>query len=70
MTNKERQKKLDELKYLKSEKSNNDLSGNMEYCKLCKCAKFENNNMVCIATQKEREDNFLCAKAYNKMIRK
>lgn len=66
MTNKERQSKLDELKYCRSEKSGRDLSGSMEYCKFCANCVSEK----CSATQTDREKNLFCAKAYNAMNKK
>lgn len=64
MTNKQRQKELDEQKYLESETKRKDLSGDMPYCYYCACiTSFE----TCVATQEERESKCLCAKAYNKM---
>lgn len=63
MTNKERQVKLDKIKYEASEEEHEDLSGKMFYCDFCAEA---NNNETCAATQEERESKCLCAKAYNR----
>jgi hypothetical protein len=64
MTNIERQKSLDKQKWLISKQYGEDLSGKMIYCLKC-----EKNCYKCIATQKEREEQTLCAKAYNRMKR-
>lgn len=65
MTNLQRQKKLDEQKYLESERLHTDLSGNMDYCDFCD----QQANFKCRATQLDREMNCLCSKAYNKKVR-
>ena len=67
MTNKERQKSLDEKKWLESEKQCEDMSGKMEYCECCSFADWWFN--ICDATQEERENKCLCATAYNRMKR-
>lgn len=64
MTNKERQKQLDEQKWLISEQYGEDLSGKMTYCIKCDCM---NCLHRCLATQEERVKFCLCAKAYNKL---
>lgn len=66
MTNKNRQKSLDEKKWNKSFEYGTDLSGSMAYCEFCEF----NENGECLALQEEREDDCLCAKAYNRMKRK
>ena len=66
MTNVERQKSLDKKKYYASQIYNKDLSGNMIYCSKCEYTNCLHN---CRATQKERETQCLCARAYNRMIR-
>jgi hypothetical protein len=66
MTNKERQNSLDKKKWLESEKENCDKSGEMNYCDYC----LYQDVIYCNATQYEREQNNLCATAYNKMVRK
>ena len=66
MTNQERQKSLDKKKWITSEQYGEDLSGKMTYC-LC-CSKMSCFHK-CIATQKEREELSLCARAYNRMTR-
>ena len=66
MTNIERQKSLDKKKYLASQMYKRDLSGNMIYCAKCE---YVNCTHTCRATQKERENGNLCAKAYNRLMR-
>jgi hypothetical protein len=66
MKNKERQKKLDEQKWLESEKEFCDKTGEMPYCFYCL---YQTQYLVCQATQEERENGCICAKAYNKMVR-
>ena len=63
MTNKERQKKLDEKKWIASEKAKEDLSGLLDYCSHCDWQDIYG----CMATQEEIEREYKCAKAYNKM---
>ena len=65
MTNLERQKSLDKKKWLESEQQGIDLSGLCGYCNACSKAK----DLTCHATQKEREEDCLCAKAYNRWER-
>lgn len=60
------QKKLDQNKWFTSKIHDKDLSGCMWYC--LKCEK-RNCTHRCNATQKEREANTLCAKAYIKACR-
>lgn len=59
--NSKRQELLDEQKYYASLYANRDLSGEMEYCAKCPYA-----NGGCTASQEERVNGALCAKAYNK----
>ena len=66
MKNKELQRKLDQKKWLESEKSGLDKSGAMPYCAYCN---FRNKCFYCRATQEERETKFLCSTAYNRMTR-
>lgn len=66
MTNIERQKRLDKVKYFTSQQYKQDLSGSMPYCIKCEYVNCTHN---CKATQKEREAGSLCAKAYNRMQR-
>lgn len=61
------QKKLDALKWDKSKMHEEDLSGKMWYCIDCKRSSF---TQTCNAPQKERETNFLCAKAYIRAVKK
>lgn len=67
MTNKDRQKQLDLKKWFTSKQYRKDLSGSMSYCIKCDKVTYSHS---CRATQKEREEYCLCAKAYNKMIRR
>ena len=67
MTNKERQARLDKKKWLDSEICGSDQSGIMDYCEYCQMS--ESMDCYCLATQREREGQCLCAKAYNKMRR-
>jgi hypothetical protein len=64
MTNQERQKSLDRQKWFTSQMYKEDQSGKMPYC--IKCEK-SNCTHRCTASQKEREEQCLCAKAYNKL---
>lgn len=66
MTNNERQKSLDKKKYLYSQELGRDLSGAMVYCEFCDKAV----SNKCTATQEEREENCICARAFNRMQRK
>lgn len=72
MTNKERQKQLDNEKWVESEKQGFDMSGCMSYCEKCEFADHSHptENGKCYATQEEREKCTLCAKAFNKMKRR
>lgn len=65
MKNSERQKTLDEQKWLASEAKGCDQSGQMDWCGYCILKCFDG----CIAIQAERECDNLCAKAYNRMVR-
>ena len=65
MTNKERQASLDKKKWLESEQKRMDLSGVRGYCNACTHA----HNLKCNATQEKREQECLCAKAYNRWER-
>lgn len=62
ISNKERQRQLDEAKWLESEKNGVDMSGIMVICDYCTACTVN----TCTATQEERESQCLCAKAYNK----
>lgn len=66
MTNKERQRSLDKQKWLRSQELGEDMSGKMVYCTRC-----DKSNCIhrCTATQQDREENCLCAKAYNRTQR-
>ena len=65
MKNAERQKTLDEQKWLASEAKGCDQSGKMAWCDLCRFRLDDG----CFATQEERTRVSLCATAYNRMIR-
>ena len=65
MKNAERQKTLDEQKWLASEAKGCDQSGFMPWCEFCNFRLDDG----CLATQAERERGSLCATAYNRMIR-
>lgn len=66
MKNVERQKQLDEQKYLLSESRKYDMSGKMDYCDYCIYC----TDGKCKAEQLEREAKTICATAYNRQIRK
>ena len=66
MTNKERQRSLDKIKWKESEKAGKDQSGDMSYCVYCSK---RTSNRTCLAEQKDRESECLCAKAFNRMRR-
>lgn len=66
MTNKERQSRLDKKKWFTSKMYKRDCSGSMPYCISCTQRTCTH---ICKATQAERENQCLCAKAYNKMSR-
>jgi len=66
MTNKERQKTLDKRKWLASEQAGYDTSGMSIYCHYCS----KQNGDSCQASQEERVNECLCAKAYNRMKRR
>ena len=65
MTNKERQKQLNEEKWYASEAKNESQSGKMYWCSLCKY-KYKGN---CLKTHEERDAKCLCATAYNRLQR-
>lgn len=66
ISNKDRQKRLDEEKWLESEQKNEDMSGAMYYCDYCDK---QSRAYTCKATQQERENKNLCATAYNRFKR-
>lgn len=66
MTNKERQSSLDKQKWFTSKMYKKDCSGSMPYCVGCSYATCTH---TCKATQKEREEQCLCAKSYNRLAR-
>ncbi len=63
MTNKERQTKLDKLKWEESNAYSVDMTGAMYYCMFCS---HRINEVECKLTQEERETVCACATAYNK----
>lgn len=69
ISNKERQRQLDEEKWLESEKQGFDMGGCMLYCQYCDKADHRHKTELgkCYATQDQRVADCLCAKAYNKM---
>ena len=71
MTNKERQKSLDKMKWLASEDMGFDRSGTELWCDFCQKQRVNDarDNWTCTATQEEREGQCLCATAYNRMQR-
>ena len=62
MTNIENQKARNREKWFKSQIYKEDLSGKMAWCYKCERQTCTNG---CRATQKERDEKYLCAKAYN-----
>lgn len=66
MTNKERQKRLDQKKWKISQICGKDMSGKMEYCYSCT---FQSETHICTQNQTDREKLCSCAVAYNKMTR-
>lgn len=66
MTNKERQKRLDQKKWKISQICGKDMSGKMEYCFYCT---FQGKEYICPQNQTDREKLCSCAVAYNKMTR-
>lgn len=66
MTNKERQFRLDEKKWIASEQAGEDMSGKMDYCQNCG----KQTAYGCAISQEEREAQSECAVAYNRMRRK
>lgn len=65
---KKTQKALDKQKWLESEKQGFDMSGCMPYCQYCDYADHSHptENGRCYASQKEREKQKLCEKAFHK----
>lgn len=66
MTNKERQKQLDEQKWYMSEAKGYDNSGEMDWCDHC----LYQDGIYCSIPQETREQRCSCATAYNRMRRK
>lgn len=63
--NKITQNRLDVQKYKQSQENDTDMSGMMDYCE---CCDYKDNNVDgCRASQAQREDECLCAKAYNRL---
>ena len=69
---KETQKRLDKKKWLESEKQGYDMSGCMTYCKDCEYADHSHStlNGKCYATQQEKENNYICARQYEKITKR
>lgn len=67
MTKQERQKRLDRMKWLESEKEERDMSGMMDYCDFCDSQSEYMDD--CEANPEEREAECLCATAYTRMKR-
>lgn len=55
------QQEVDKRKYIESEKSGFDLSGQMSYCRYCPFK----TGQSCLIEHKYRVENNFCAKAYN-----
>lgn len=66
LSNKDRQKELDFIKWNTSQIEKQDLSGKMNYCNYCNRKTIDG----CNASQDEREQGNLCAKAFNKREKK
>ena len=62
----QKQKELDQKKYLQSQTARTDLSGLMAYCENCDFRKLdvENNRLICNLDTVSREVNQVCAKNY------
>ena len=69
MTNIERQKSLDKKKWDESKMNLCDMSGYMAWCDYCTKQAYDTEKGGCEASQAEREEQTLCAKAYNRMRR-
>lgn len=67
LTNAEKQKELDFIKWNLSQIEHKDLSGQMEYCNYCQ---YQAEDKTCSKSQEEKELNSLCAKAMNKQNKK
>ena len=67
MKNVDLQKALDTMKWLASEETNKDMSGEMVYCPYCPMCDDDGN---CGQAQEQRVENNYCAKAYNKIKKK
>lgn len=66
MKNTERQKSLDEKKYIESAKQGKDMSGAMPWCASCpQRVELE----TCVASHQSRVLSSLCATAYNRMVK-
>lgn len=63
MNNKDRQKWCDTTKWQISNANSCDMSGKMYWCSGCEKS---TDFCDCLATQIEREEKSLCAKAYNR----
>lgn len=67
LSNKDKQKELDFIKWNTSQIKKQDLSGQMSYCEYCNRKQLDG---TCNASQEEREAQTLCAKAFNKKGKK
>ena len=63
---KEKQKKLDEEKYLQSQIARQDLGGRMPYCEGCYFVKFdaEKGHPICNLDENSKVENQVCAKNF------
>ena len=64
---KEKQRELQEQKWLESEKQGKDLSGNMPYCANCECLTMVQSGNYCPSSQYYVETTCACARAFNAM---
>lgn len=62
MKNEERQRRLDEAKWIASEMEDIDMGGKMWYCSRCEY----NEGGSCEASESKRVNERLCAMAYNR----
>lgn len=73
MTNRERQRSLDRKKWNESREQMEDMSGKMYYCECCEKQGLSLNypfDLTCTATQEDREEQCLCATAFNRLQRR
>lgn len=67
MTNKQRQVRLNEIKWNESLQEHMDKSGKMPWCEHCTK---KGQDGYCSITHDERDRDSVCATAYNRMMRK